>query len=105
VRADNGMLAAIMATGQPIAIDGSTLQIAFPRSETFAHRKADDAANREAVAQALREVTGHPLRPDYELRDEMPAVEEPPPLTEDELIARFKEAFDAEELIHDEEPQ
>lgn len=104
VRSENGMLAACLGSAQPVGVDGGTVSIAFPRSEAFAFRKADDTDKRELVAQALRAVTGHPLRPDYELRDEMPAVEEAPPLSEDELIDRFKQAFDAEELTHDEEP-
>ncbi len=104
VRAENGLLAAILATAQPVAVSGAEVEIAFPKSEAFGHRKADDTANKEVVAQALRAVTGHPLRPTYELRDELPIAEEPPPPTEDEWIARFKDAFDAEELTHDEEP-
>jgi len=103
VRAENGMLAACLGSAQPVALAGGMLLIAFPSSESFAHKKCDDLANRELVAQALRTVTGHTLNPDYELRDELPIADEPPPLSEDEVIARFKEAFDAEELTHDEE--
>jgi DNA polymerase III subunit gamma/tau len=104
VRAENGLLAAILATASPVGVSDDVVQIAFPMSEAFAHRKATDSANREIVAQALRAITGHPLRPEYELRDEVSMAEEPPPLNEDELIARLKEAFDAEELTTDEEP-
>ena len=105
VRAENGMLAACLGSAQPVALDGTTLQIAFPASEGFAHKKCADSANRELVARALRSVTGQELTPDYELRDELPIAEEPPPLSEDEVIARFKEAFDAEELTHDEDAE
>jgi len=104
VRAENGMLAACLGSAQPVALAGTTVQIAFPTSESFAHKKCVDLPNRELVAQALRSVTGHTLSPEYELRDELAVAEEPPPLSEDEVIARFKEAFDAEELTHDEEP-
>lgn len=103
VRADNGMLAAILDTARPVGVDGGVVTIAFPQSEAFLHRKADGAANREVVAGALRAVTGHALRPAYELRDDLPDAAEAPAPTEDEWIARFKEAFDAEELTHDEE--
>jgi hypothetical protein len=103
VRAENGLLAAILASAHPVALDGAVLTLAFPQSEAFSHRKAEDGGNREIVARALRAVTGHELRPDFELRDEVPIAEEPPPPTEEELIARLKEAFDAEELIHDDE--
>jgi DNA polymerase-3 subunit gamma/tau len=104
VRAENGMLAACLGSAQPVAVDGGVVTIAFPRSEAFAYRKADDAEKRELVAEALRSVTGHQLRPGYELHDELPTIEEAPPLSEDELIARFKDAFDAEELTPDDEP-
>jgi hypothetical protein len=105
VRAENGMLAACLGSAQPVALAGGTLLVAFPSSESFAHKKCDDLANRELVAQALRTVTGHALNPDYELRDELPIADEPPPLSEDEVIARFKEAFDAEELTHDDDAE
>jgi hypothetical protein len=104
VRSENGLLAAIMATATPTAVKGDVVEIAFPKSEAFAHRKAEDQANRQIVAEALRAVLGTPLRPEFELRDEMPAVEELPPPSDDEWIERFKDAFDAEELTHDEEP-
>ncbi|HWV86682.1 MAG TPA: DNA polymerase III subunit gamma/tau [Capillimicrobium sp.] len=104
VRAENGMLAACLGSAQPVAVADGVVTIAFPRSEAFAYRKADDAEKRELVAEALRSVTGHQLRPGYELHDELPTIEEAPPLSEDELIARFKDAFDAEELTPDDEP-
>ncbi|HEU4656377.1 MAG TPA: DNA polymerase III subunit gamma/tau [Capillimicrobium sp.] len=103
VRAENGLLAAILSSARPVGIDGPTATFAFPQSEAFGHRKAEDAANRQIVAQALRAVTGHELHPTFELRDELPIEDVPPPPTEDEWIARFKEAFDAEELTPDEE--
>ncbi len=104
VRAENGMLAACLGSAQPVGVDGNVVTIAFPRSEAFAYRKADDAEKRDLVAEALRSVTGHPLYPAYELHDELPTVEEAPPLSEEELIARFKDAFDAEEIPPDDEP-
>ncbi|UGS34548.1 DNA polymerase III subunit gamma/tau [Capillimicrobium parvum] len=104
VRAENALLAAILDTARPVAADGTVVTIAFPQSEAFLHRKADDPAHREVVAEALRAVTGHALRPSYELRDDLPTAAEAPAPTEEEWIARFKEAFDAEELTHDEEP-
>jgi hypothetical protein len=103
VRTTNGLLAAILAACQPVGVEGAVVTLAFPQSEAFGHRKADDASHRAVVAEALRAVTGHALRPAYELRDDLPLAEEPPPPTEEEWIARFKEAFDAEELTHEEE--
>jgi hypothetical protein len=104
VRGENSMLAAILDTAQPIGVDGIVVTVAFPLSEAFLHRKAEDTANREIVAEALRAVTGHPLRPSYELRDDLPTADAAPAPTEEEWIARFKDAFDAEELTHEEEP-
>ena len=63
VRAENGMLAACLDSAQPIAVESTVVSIAFPRSEAFAFRKADDTEKRELVAQALRSVTGHTCGP------------------------------------------
>ena len=81
----------------PRAADGE-LTLAWPESSAFLKRKAEDPANREPIAAAIRAVTGSSLRLAYELR----ADDEPPrrgraASREDELVERFKDEFDAEE--------
>ncbi len=102
VRGENALLAAVIADAQPVELAGEELTVAFAPSAAFLKKKAEDAANRTAVAEALRQVTGRRLRPSYELRElleeEGGAVVT---LSEEELVARFMSEFDAEELPDD----
>ena len=62
-------------------------------------RKAEDAPNRDALAGAIQSVSGHVVRLAYELRpDEGDAPRPAPELSDEELVKRFLEEFDAEEL-------
>ena len=92
----------MIADAQPVELAGEELTVAFAPSAAFLKKKAEDAANRTAVAEALRQVTGRRLRPSYELRElleeEGGAVVT---LSEEELVARFMSEFDAEELPDD----
>ena len=69
----------------------------WPASAAFSKRAAEDPAKRELIAQSIRAVTGASLRLAHELRadDELAPAET---LSDDELVARFKAEFDAEEL-------
>ena len=67
------------------------------RTPAFVRRKAEERANRAALSEAVRAVTGHVVTLTYELR----AGEGPPPpvpLSDDELVARLVDEFDAEVL-------
>jgi hypothetical protein len=64
-------------------------------------RKAEDPRNRAALAETIRALTGLRVRLAFELREGLAASVEALPAaapTEDELIARFKAEFDAEEI-------
>ncbi len=102
VRGENALLAAVIADAQPVELAGEELTVAFAPSAAFLKKKAEDGANRTAVAEALRQVTGRRLRPSYELRELLEqdggAVVT---LSEEELVARFMSEFDAEELPDD----
>ena len=103
VREGNSMLAALLDGAQPVTLVGDELTVAFPESRAFLKRKAEDRPNREALAAAIRAVSGHQARLAYELRpDEGDAPEPPPKLSDDELVARFLAEFDAEELPEEE---
>jgi len=52
---------------------------------------------RELVAASLRTVCGQPLRPSYVVQ-EVDREEAPAAPSDEELIARFKSEFDAEEI-------
>ena len=93
------MLAALLDGAHPIAIARDELTVAFSESKAFLKRKAEDAPNRDALADAIQTVSGHVVRLAYELRpDEGEAPSPAPELSDEELVKRFLEEFDAEEL-------
>jgi DNA polymerase-3 subunit gamma/tau len=67
----------------------------------FLKRKAEQDDHRRVTAEALRAVTGQALSLRYELREELDAPEHPGTgvLSGEELVRRFLEEFDAEELL------
>jgi HpcH/HpaI aldolase/citrate lyase family/DNA polymerase III subunit tau, C-terminal domain len=103
VRADNGLLAACLAEAHPVEVRGSEVVVAFAEHDTFNRKMADGREHRAAVDDALRDLAGSSLRVVYELRElDEEAASQPP--SEDELVARFKTEFDAEEIVPD-DPQ
>ncbi len=103
VGAENKLLSAVLAEARPVGLSEEELTVAFPPSASFSKKKAEDAAHRATVTEALRQLTGQRrLRLAYELREELP----PPapgqagaaPRTEEEWLARLKDEFDAKEL-------
>ncbi len=87
---------------------GIVVEISFPANATFNKRKAETPENREKVAEALLTVTGQALKPTYVLVDgEAAAPPEPAAPAaaagdslddDEELLARLKSEFDAEEV-------
>jgi DNA polymerase III subunit gamma/tau len=100
VRAQNPMLAGALAAARPVAVGERELTLAFPGGASFLKRKAEQDDYRRIAAEALRTVTGHRMAFRYELRDDdheqEPAGE--PTLSGEELVRRFIEEFDAQEL-------
>ncbi len=102
VRQGNAMLAATLETARPVALSGRALTLAFPAGGAFFKRKAEQDDYRRAATEALRSVSGASLTLRYELRDDTPvAPEEATGLTGEELVRRFMEEFDAEEVLDD----
>jgi hypothetical protein len=101
--ADGGeMMAALLAEARPMSLEGDVLVLAYPASASFSKRKIEDRANGERLVQALKLVSGRPLAARFEIHDGPAGSEDPGTtptrLTEEELIARFKSEFDAEDL-------
>jgi hypothetical protein len=90
----------LIAEARPVAVDGEDLTLAFSSTAQFLKKKAEGPANRMAVGEALRAITGERWRLSYELRDELaePNRREPGEPTEDEWVRRLMEEFDAEEV-------
>ncbi|MGE5636767.1 MAG: hypothetical protein ACM3UV_07500, partial [Nocardioidaceae bacterium] len=98
VRADNGMVGALLADARPVSLAGGRLTLAFPADAAFSKKKAE--TNRELVHGALRAITGQPLSVIYELSGE-PAAGAAATLSEEELLARLLEEFGAHEILED----
>ena len=112
LREGTPMLAAALEDCAPAALSDDGLTLAWPESSSFLKRKAEDPANRDLLVRAIRSVTGSSLRLAYELRsdsDPLPAMAAAaaatPKLSEEDLVQRFMEEFDAEELPPDPEEQ
>jgi DNA polymerase-3 subunit gamma/tau len=100
------MLSTLFDDARPVAIDEerSMLRIGFPASAKFNKRKAESPANIERMTEAIAAISGHGLRPAYELIEE--ENEAAPPegsaeMTEEDLIDLIKDNFDASEVVPD----
>ncbi len=106
VRQDNAMLAATLETARPVTLHDEALTLAFPAGAAFFKRKAEQDDYRRAAAEAVRSITGAALTLRYELRDDAPVITEyGSGLTGEELVQRFMEEFDAEEVLEDDPNQ
>jgi DNA polymerase-3 subunit gamma/tau len=106
VRQDNAMLAATLEAARPVALNAQALTLAFPAGAAFFKRKAEQDDYRRSASEAVRSVTGTALTLRYELREESAVVpEEHSGLTGEELVQRFMEEFDAEEVLDDPDPE
>jgi hypothetical protein len=103
VRGENAMLAAALAAARPVSAEGRELVVAFPQGAVFFKRKAEQDDHRRVAGDALQAVTGHRVKLVYELRENGEAAEEsgPATLSGEELVRRFMEEFDAEEILDD----
>jgi DNA polymerase-3 subunit gamma/tau len=103
---ESPLLAAVLQGARPAGVADDELTLAWPESSGFFKRKAEDPANKETIARVIRAVTGSSLRLAFELRDEAALAAEAaatPQLSEEELVDRFVEEFDAEVLPPEEE--
>jgi DNA polymerase-3 subunit gamma/tau len=103
VRAENAMLGAIVEVAQPVHASEGDLTLAFASAAQFYRKKAEDPAHRALLGEALRSLTGTRWRLSFELRQVAgaPAGEEGEEPSEEELLRRFIEEFDAEEIPGD----
>jgi DNA polymerase-3 subunit gamma/tau len=99
------LLSTYIAPARPVALDtdGSapSLKVGFPPSAAFNKRKAETKEARECLEDAVRTIVGERLRPVYVLLDVDEAADViggERELSEEELIAKLKSEFDAEEF-------
>jgi hypothetical protein len=103
VRGGNAMLAALLQGARPVAVNERELTVAFSAEAAFMKRKAEQDDYRRAAAEALRNVTGQALALRYELvaaddSADAPVAVAEAPVSDDELIARFVQELDAQEI-------
>jgi DNA polymerase-3 subunit gamma/tau len=89
------LLARMLHDARPVSLADGEVTVALT---ALAKRRAETPANQQVIAEAIRAVTGSSLRLAYALRDDDAAPVGAPALSDDELVARFKAEFDAEEL-------
>ena len=88
---------------RPSALGDGELTLAWAETSGLSRRKAEDPPNRELIGRAIRAVTGASLRLAHEMRADAPGAAAPT-LSEEELIERFVEDFEAE-ILPDPEPE
>jgi DNA polymerase-3 subunit gamma/tau len=103
VRAENGLLGAVLDEAVPTSVTEEELALAFAPSAAFLKRKAEDPANRAILIETLRSLTGRRYRVSFELSEELQEREgeNGTAPTEEEIVARLMAELDAEELPED----
>jgi len=98
IQGERPLLAEHLKVARPCALGDGELTLAWAETHGLSRRKAEDPPNRELIGRAIRAVTGASLRLAHEMRaaDTPDAVA--PTLSEDELVERFVEEFEAEIL-------
>jgi hypothetical protein len=108
VRADDDLLAMCLTEATPVGCADSSLVIAFRPDDTMRRRKAESARARQALAEAVRGLTGVAPQIIVEAREAESApvaTGAPPGDPEAELLERLKAEFDAEEILDDPDPE
>jgi DNA polymerase III subunit gamma/tau len=105
VRSQNAMLAALLADAQPVAVSERDLTLAFPAGAAFLKRKAEQDEHRRVTVEALESASGERMMLRYELRgaDDHAPDQTAGSLSGEELVRRFLEEFDAEEIFEEDD--
>ena len=102
---ENKMLAALLKDARPVGVSDRELELAFPPGAAFLKRKAEQEDHRRVAADALHAVSGCTLALRYELGgEELSSEADATVLTGEELVQRFLQEFDAEELLDEDDP-
>jgi hypothetical protein len=90
----------VLREARPVSLEADVLTLEFPAEAEFHRRLAEDPKNATVLREALYQVTGRKLGVAFvvgEKREREDAEETAPP-SEDDLVALFKETFDAREV-------
>jgi DNA polymerase III subunit gamma/tau len=90
----------VLREARPVSLEAGVLTLEFPAEAEFHRRLAEDPKNATVLREALYQVTGRKLGVVFVLGDkrEPEEHEEQHAPTEDDLVALFKETFDAREV-------
>lgn len=91
----------MLREARPVALAEDELTLEFPAEAEFHRRMAEDPKNATVLREALYQVTGRKLGVLYvlgEKREHDDHDEPHPPPSEEDLVALFKETFDAREV-------
>jgi DNA polymerase-3 subunit gamma/tau len=95
------LLGALLEEAHPVGLEGGQLVIGFPADAAFKKRKAESQVSKLRIIESLRAVTGHDLSIRFEHSDELRPSGQGSLLSEENAIAAFKDAFDAEDVAVD----
>jgi len=93
--------ASVLGEAHPVGLDGDTLTLEFPAEAEFHRRLAEDPKNADVLREALYEVTSRKLAVVFvlgEKRESAETDESAAAPSEEDLVALFKETFDAREV-------
>jgi DNA polymerase-3 subunit gamma/tau len=93
--------ASVLGEAHPVALDGDTLTLEFPAEAEFHRRLAEDPKNADVLREALYEVTSRKLAVVFVIGEKRESADADEPATapsEEDLVALFKETFDAREV-------
>ena len=95
---------AALADARPVALSERDLTIAFPPGANFLRRLAEQDDHRRMATQAWRTISGHALSAALRAPGKSDEAEPAgsPTLSGEELVKRFIEEFDAEEIVAEE---
>jgi len=105
LREQHALLHGVIAPAVPTSLDGHDLVLAYDPSQAFFRRKAEAPAHRAALAEVIRTLVGFQPRLSFELVDPTTLAQAPPQVvvSEAEWVERFKQEFDAQEIVPDPE--
>ena len=91
----------VLREARPVALDDDALTLEFPAEAEFHRRLAEDPKNATVLREALYQVTGRKLDVAVRARRQARARRSDEPegaASEEDLVALFKETFDAREV-------
>ncbi len=106
VREEDKRLHGVIAGAVPRSLDGHELVLAYDAGQAFFRRQADAPVHRAALAEIIRSLAGFQPRLTFELVDLASLEADAPPaavVSEAEWVERFKQEFDAQEIVPDPE--